>query len=65
MIINKGGDLSKEYFMGYFSLLMNSRQCTLEKAKEITFDRLFRNDENTFGNISFEHFIEAYEELKE
>ncbi|GIO23833.1 hypothetical protein [Oceanobacillus sp. J11TS1] len=65
MVINKGGNLSKAYFKAYFSLIRNSRQCTLEEAKEITFVRLFRNDETTRGDISYEHFIEAYKELKE
>lgn len=65
MVINNGGNLSKEYFIAYLSLIMNSRQCNLEKAKEITFERLFQNDKKTLGNISFEHFINAYEGLKE
>lgn len=65
MVINNGGNLSKEYFIAYLSLIMNSRQCTIEKAKEITFERLFKNDKKTLGSISFESFINAYEELKE
>ena len=65
MVINNGGNLSKEYFVAYLSLIMNSRKCTLEKAREITFSRLFRKDEKTLGSISFDHFISAYEDLKE
>ena len=65
MVINKGGNLSKEYFIAYLKLIMNSRQCTLEKAKEITFERLFQKDKETLGSISFESFTNAYEDLKE
>lgn len=64
MVIKKSGNLSKAYFMAYFSLMMSSRQCTIEEAKEITFERIFRNDKNTLGNTSFKHFMEAYEESK-
>ncbi|MGV3487489.1 MAG: hypothetical protein ACO1OC_02760 [Tuberibacillus sp.] len=63
MVINNGGNLSKEYFVAYFLLIMDSRQVTLDKAKEIAFERLFRSDEKTLGAISFQHFIEAYEGL--
>ena len=65
MVINKGGNLSKEYFIAYLKLIMNSRQCTLEKAKEITFERLFQKDKKTLGSISFERFTNAYVDLKE
>ncbi|MBP2079794.1 hypothetical protein [Oceanobacillus polygoni] len=65
MVINNGGNLSKEYFVACLSLIMNSRQCNLERAKEITFARLFRKDEKTLGNNSFDQFINAYEDLQE
>ncbi|MBL5874949.1 hypothetical protein HV417_15865 [Bacillus sporothermodurans] len=65
MLINNDGNLSKEYFIAYLKLIMSSRKCTLEKAKEITFERLFQKDKKTLGNISFERFTNAYEGLKE
>lgn len=43
---------------------MNSRKCTLEEAKEVTFERLFNNNEKSLGSISFHHFFSAYDELK-
>lgn len=64
MIIKNGGILREEYFISYLSLVMNSMQCTLEEAKEVTFERLFKKNEKTLGTISFQHFINAYNELK-
>lgn len=64
MVINNGGNLSEEYFISYLSLVMNSRKCTLEEAKEVTFERLFNNNEKSLGSISFHHFFSAYDELK-
>ncbi|NHM32022.1 hypothetical protein [Neobacillus terrae] len=63
MVINSGGNLSVEYFKAYFRLIMNSRQVSLEEAKDITFSRLFQNVEATLGQTSFQNFSAAYEQL--
>ncbi|MED4850979.1 hypothetical protein P9386_03825 [Caldifermentibacillus hisashii] len=64
MIINNGGNLSKEYFIAYLSLIINSKQCTLEEAKQLTFERLFNMDEKALGKVTYSHFNSAFEELK-
>jgi hypothetical protein len=59
MIINKGGNLSEEYFLSYMKLIMNSFQCSLDEAEKRTFKLLFNNQENTLGSISYSNFINA------
>ncbi|MDE5055427.1 hypothetical protein NDK25_24735 [Niallia taxi] len=64
MVINKGGNLSKEYFKAYLELIMNSMGLSIELAKEKAFSRLFSNKESTLGSISYNNFIWAYSELE-
>ncbi len=64
MVINKGGNLSKEYFKAYLELIMNSMGVSIEAAKEKAFSRLFNNKESTLGSISYNNFIHAYCELE-
>ncbi|KAB7672213.1 hypothetical protein [Bacillus sp. B1-b2] len=63
MVINKGGNLSKEYFKAYMELIMNSMGVSIETAKEKAFSRLFSNKESTLGSISYNNFVHAYYEL--
>ncbi|MGG4470720.1 hypothetical protein ABER68_22040 [Paenibacillus alvei] len=60
MVINKGGNLSKEYFKTYLELIMNSMGLSIETAKEKAFSRLL----STLGSISYNNFIRAYCELE-
>ncbi|SDK02882.1 hypothetical protein [Sediminibacillus albus] len=64
MIINHGGVLRKEYFVSYMNLIRNAMECSIEKARDITFQRLFRNNVKTLGETSYEEFLLAYEELQ-
>uniref|UniRef100_UPI003F4991E7 hypothetical protein n=1 Tax=Niallia taxi TaxID=2499688 RepID=UPI003F4991E7 len=64
MVINKGGNLSKEYFKAYMELIMNSMGLSIETAKEKAFLRLFSNNASTLGSISYNNFISAYCELE-
>ena len=64
MVINKGGNLSKEYFRAYLELIMNSMEVSIESAKEKAFSRLFSNKESTLGSISYNNFVHAYSELE-
>ncbi|WP_010096533.1 hypothetical protein [Ornithinibacillus scapharcae] len=61
MILNRGGALSKEYFVAYMTLIMNTRDCPVSEAKEIAFKRLFRSNTETLGSQSYEKFLLAYE----
>lgn len=64
MILNRGGALSVEYFIAYMKLIMNTRECASIKAKEIAFERLFRNDSKTLGKESYQKFLLACDVLE-
>ena len=64
MIIKRGGDLHKEYFVSYMNLIMNAMECPVEKAKDVTFQRLFRNNTRTLGATSYREFLLACEEIQ-
>lgn len=65
MIVNHGGNLSKEYFLAYIKLVMNSKECSIETAKNLTMDLFFKNDKNRFGKDTFQSFEDAFYELFE
>ncbi|MGD6876172.1 hypothetical protein [Bacillus infantis] len=63
MTINHAGSLKKEYFISYMNLLMKAFECSVDEAKERTFERLFRLNENEMGKETFAQFHLAYQEL--
>ncbi|WP_409251002.1 hypothetical protein V1502_12630 [Bacillus sp. SCS-153A] len=63
MTVNHGGTLSKEYFISYLSLIMNSRGCSAEQAKEIAFDLFFRGNQEVYGKKTYTEFLTAYSVL--
>lgn len=63
MTINHAGSLKKEYFISYMKLIMNAFGCSVEEAKDKTFERLFRLQEIEMGQETYEQFILAYREL--
>lgn len=63
MIVNHGGNLPKEYFSAYIKLVMNSRNCSIESAKDITMELFFKNDKNRFGKDTYQSFEDAFREL--
>ncbi|QGH32826.1 hypothetical protein GI584_01610 [Gracilibacillus salitolerans] len=64
MIIKNAATLKKDYFISYMKLIMNTMKCSIHQAKEMTFDRLFKNDPERLGTTSYQEFLIAYEELK-
>lgn len=64
MLLNRGGALSADYFASYMKLIMNTRECSLNEAKDMTFQRLFRGQVDTLGAESYQKFIIAYESLR-
>ncbi|MBS4223104.1 hypothetical protein [Lederbergia citrea] len=64
MTVNRGSVLGKEYFLSYIKLILKSRNCTLEMAKELTFKMFFHNNKDQFGKETYQRFLTAYEELK-
>lgn len=65
MTVNRGGALSKEYFLAYLQLVINTRSCSVDKAKEIAFDLFFKQDEKRFGLPTYTQFQSAYNELNQ
>ncbi|MGM0845328.1 MAG: hypothetical protein ACQEUT_10150 [Bacillota bacterium] len=60
MTVNHGGTLGKEYFISYLSLVMNSRGCSPQQAKEITLSQFFKGSPEIYGHDTYNAFIEAY-----
>ncbi|WP_456276110.1 hypothetical protein [Bacillus sp. AK128] len=63
MTVNHAGVLRKEYFQAYLMLVITSRQCTLEEAKDITFNLFFQQDPKRYGPETYHQFILAYQGL--
>ncbi|EWG11210.1 hypothetical protein [Cytobacillus firmus] len=63
MTINHAGVLKKEYFISYMKLIMNAFGCSVEEAKDKTFERLFRFQESEMGQETYTQFLLAYREL--
>ncbi|UOE53711.1 hypothetical protein LIT38_16465 [Bacillus sp. CMF12] len=63
MTINHAGALKKEYFISYMKLLMNAFGCSVEEAKDRTFERLFRLRESEMGKETYTQFLLAYRDL--
>lgn len=63
MTVNHGGNLSEEYFSAYLSLVMNSRNCTLENAKDFMVKTFFKGNLSSFGPVSYASFINALKSM--
>ncbi|MCM3691012.1 hypothetical protein [Neobacillus niacini] len=63
MTVNHAGTLKKEYFLSYINLVMISRNCSLQQAKDITMNLFFQNDPRRYGNQTYERFLDAYHQL--
>lgn len=64
MIVNHASTLSKEYFKSYIQLIMNTKNCSLDKGIEITMQRLFHMNKYSYGEMAYKNFKKAYTELK-
>ncbi|MGV2622506.1 UNVERIFIED_CONTAM: hypothetical protein N8J90_15020 [Halobacillus marinus] len=64
MLINHGGVLQKEYFVSYMKLIRNAMGCSVEKAKDVTFERLFHNDVQKLGEATYQEFLKGYQEMQ-
>lgn len=59
MTVNHASVLTKEYFIAYLKLIMNSREYTLKQAKELAFDFFFKGDMNRYGTATWLQFEKA------
>lgn len=59
MTVNHSGKLTKEYFISYLTLVMNSKGCTFQQAMDITFHKFFKGNFHMYGQDTFNAFLEA------
>ncbi|MGF2616673.1 hypothetical protein FZC84_02605 [Rossellomorea vietnamensis] len=60
MTINHSGTLGKDYFISYLKLVMNSKGCTAEQAKDTALRQFFKGDHHIYGQETYSAFLEAY-----
>lgn len=65
MTVNHGGRLQPDYFRSYLSLIVNSRQCTVDCAEEFMLATFFQGNPEKFGFESYESFQIAVQSLRE
>ncbi|ASN04632.1 hypothetical protein [Virgibacillus necropolis] len=65
MVIKNSATLSRDYFQSYFKLRMNTLGCSLDEARDQTYEKFFGENEERFGKATYVHFLEAYEEMSE
>jgi hypothetical protein len=63
MTVNHASTLKKEYFLSYINLIMISRNCSLEEAKQITMELFFHNNIEQYGKQTYERFLDAINHL--
>lgn len=63
MTVNHASVLTKDYFIAYLKLIMNSREYTLIQAKEFAFDFFFKRDMDRYGPSTWLQFEEAIKEI--
>jgi len=63
MTVNHASVLTKDYFIAYLKLIMNSRDYTLKQAKEFAFDFFFKGDMDRYGTSTCLQFEKAIKEI--
>lgn len=63
MTVNHASLLTKEYFIAYLKLIMNSREFTLIQAKEFAYDFFFKGDMQHYGPSTWLQFEKAIKEI--
>lgn len=63
MTVNHASVLTKNYFIAYLKLIMNSREYTLIQAKKFAFDFFFKGDMDRYGTSTCLQFEKAIKEI--
>ncbi|GEM_PF-180377 len=63
MTVNHASVLTKDYFIAYLKLIMNSREYTLIQAKKFAFDFFFKGDIDRYGTSTWLQFEKAIIEI--
>lgn len=65
MTVNHASVLSKEYFISYLTLIMKSREFSLDQAKSFAIKFFFRGDSELYGFSTWSQFEMAIIEIAE
>ncbi|EMR07188.1 hypothetical protein C772_00833 [Bhargavaea cecembensis DSE10] len=63
MVVKNAGALSPDYFLSYLRLLLSTRAGSLEEAKKLTEEQLFRGDLNRYGAYTKAAYEEALKRI--
>jgi hypothetical protein len=63
MTVNHAGVLGTNYFLSYLNLILISRNCTLEEARDLAMELFFHHDPYLYGKDTYEKFQEAFIQL--
>ncbi|MGE7689846.1 hypothetical protein ACQKMI_11620 [Lysinibacillus sp. NPDC097214] len=63
MAVNHASVLTKDYFIAYLKLIMNSREYTLIQAKEFAFYFFFKGDRDHYDTSTWVQFEKAIKEI--
>lgn len=63
MTVNHSSALSSQYFQAYFRLVMNSREFNVNEAKQFIEGFFFKNNQEIYGDSTYNHFLEAYRSI--
>ena len=63
MTVNHASVLTKDYFIAYLKLIMNSRDYNLKQAKEFAFDFFFKGDIDRYGTSTCLQFEKGIKEI--
>ncbi|KGR74259.1 hypothetical protein [Ureibacillus sinduriensis] len=64
MVVNNGGNLSKEYFIAYLKLIMIAKNCSFDEAQKFIVEHFFNGDLNSLGEYSCSNYLNAARELQ-
>lgn len=65
MTVNHAGVLTKEYFISYLTLIMKSREFSLDQAKSFAIEFFFKGDSEFYGSSTWSQFEVAIKEIAE
>ncbi|WP_418302832.1 hypothetical protein [Lysinibacillus fusiformis] len=63
MTVNHASVLTKNYFIAYLKLIMNSKDYTLKQAKEFAFDFFFKGNMDRYVTLTCLQFEKAIKKI--
>ncbi|GAB3049539.1 hypothetical protein [Virgibacillus ainsalahensis] len=59
MPVKNAGTLSKDYFISYLKLQMNTQKLTIDQAIDQTFKHFFNSNKDRYGESTYQSFLQA------